>query len=179
MFSATGDSRDSLWTLSLRDRKVESFGGTQSSESIDAVFSPDGRWVAFDSAEGRGRSKIDVEPFPRTGARFQVTNGANPFWSPDGRELFYGEPATGTFGVVTISAQPTFVFGNPAPVPRGPLGGLGARGSQRNYDLAPDGKQIFGTVDASTEAQSGSVAAPTIQVVLNWFEELKQRVPVN
>ena len=44
--------------------------------------------------------------------------------------------------------------------------------------LMPDGKQFTGVVD-SGQAQSGPTATPQIQVVLNWFEELKQRVPVH
>jgi hypothetical protein len=45
----------------------------------------------------------------------------------------------------------------------------------RNYDVLPDGRFIF---LASPSNQSGPPgASPPIQVVLNWFEELKQRVP--
>jgi hypothetical protein len=46
----------------------------------------------------------------------------------------------------------------------------------RNYDLTPDGK-ILGLVDASERTQSGNPDAPEFRVVLNWFEELKARVP--
>jgi serine/threonine protein kinase len=50
----------------------------------------------------------------------------------------------------------------------------------RVWDITPDGKRIIGVIEATTDATSspGASAAPQIQVVLNWFSELKQRVPV-
>ena len=54
--------------------------------------SPDGRWIAYGSAE-RGRQTIYVQPFPATGAGEFVARGldtpCHPVWSPDRRELFY------------------------------------------------------------------------------------------
>jgi hypothetical protein len=47
----------------------------------------------------------------------------------------------------------------------------------RSYDILPDGKRFLVTLDVG-EAQAGSTAPPQIQVVLNWLEELKQRVPL-
>lgn len=81
--------------------------------------------------------------------------------------------------MVAFSTKPTVMFGNPAPHsfslwPRGGLheGGIGE--DRRAYDLSPDGKRILGTIAAQTTQQA---LAPTIQVVLNWGEELKTRVP--
>jgi len=48
---------------------------------------------------------------------------------------------------------------------------------ERNNDITRDGKQFLGVVAAGSAAASGATAAPQIQVVLNWFEELKARVP--
>jgi hypothetical protein len=45
---------------------------------------------------------------------------------------------------------------------------------ERNNDITRDGKQFLGVVAAGAAAASG---APQIQVVLNWLEELKARVP--
>ena len=51
-------------------------------------------------------------------------------------------------------------------------------GAERNNDITRDGKQFIGVVAAGQSATaSGTAAAPQIQVVLNWFEELRQRVP--
>ena len=48
---------------------------------------------------------------------------------------------------------------------------------ERNNDITRDGEQFLGVVAAGSAAASGAAAAPQIQVVLNWFEELKARVP--
>jgi hypothetical protein len=74
---------------------------------------------------------------------------------------------------VSVTTRPTFTFGNPVPVPtpfveRGP-------GFERNNDITLDGKRFLGV--AAGQTASGAPAAPQIQVVLNWFEELKARVP--
>ena len=48
LFSATKDSVSSLWTFSLRDRKATPFSDVKgSSLPTNAMFSPDGRWVAY------------------------------------------------------------------------------------------------------------------------------------
>ena len=48
---------------------------------------------------------------------------------------------------------------------------------ERNNDITRGGKPFLGVVAAGSAAASGAAAAPQIQVVLNWFEELKARVP--
>jgi len=50
-------------------------------------------------------------------------------------------------------------------------------GFPRNYDISPDGKQFI-VVLAASQTQNNQPAAPQLNVVLNWLEELKQRVPV-
>ena len=61
-----------------------------------AAISPDGKWVAYESAES-GRSEIYVRPFPSGAAKWQVSTegGIRPKWSPNGRELFFGEVRSG------------------------------------------------------------------------------------
>jgi hypothetical protein len=77
---------------------------------------------------------------------------------------------------VSVTTRPTFTFGNPVPVPkpfveRGP-------GFERNNDVTLDGKRFVSVVAGGQSSTSGAPAAPQIQVVLNWTEELKARVPV-
>jgi hypothetical protein len=50
-------------------------------------------------------------------------------------------------------------------------------GFERNNDITRDGKRVLGVVAAGSAAASGAPAAPQIQVVLNWQEELKRLVP--
>ena len=97
-------------------------------------------------------------------------------WSPDGKELFYFTGGGGgQFVAVSVTTRPTFTFGNPVSVPR-PFG-PSSQGLERNYDITRDGKRFLGVVAAGQNTTAGAPAAPQIQVVLNWFEELKARVP--
>jgi hypothetical protein len=118
-----------------------------------------------------------VQPFPVTGALYQVSKddtGHHPLWSPDGRELFYF-PGGSQMVSVSVATQPSLTLGNPTPLP----GGFSSNTTQtdpRNHDVTVDGRRFISVVD-SAQIQSRAPAAPQIRVVLNWQEELKQRVP--
>ncbi len=47
----------------------------------------------------------------------------------------------------------------------------------RDYDISPDGKRLLMMFPAD-QPDSGEPSRPQINIVLNWFEELKERVPV-
>ena len=85
--SATWWNDDKLtpWFTSL----LTLFGHSQRRESAPQ-FSPDGRWIAYDSTES-GRTEIYVRPFPGLGGKWQISTegGAEPVWNPKGKELFY------------------------------------------------------------------------------------------
>jgi Tol biopolymer transport system component len=182
LFSTTTGSEVSLSTFSLEDRKATPYGGVQSSYPTGARFSPDGRWVAYASTElGMTAMTIYVQPFPATGAKYQLfVKGSDNIpansphkvaWSPDGKELFY-VPRLGGFEAVSVTTQPTFAFGNAVTVPR-PFQ-PGHPNSRTLFDITPGGK-FAGLI--SLGRTSGPFTAPQIQVVLNWFEELRARVP--
>ena len=76
------------------------------------MFSPDGRWIAYQSTE-TGEDEIFVQPFPLTGAKYQLPHtldNHHPAWSADGKELFF-IPGPGRFESVPITTQPRFDFG--------------------------------------------------------------------
>ena len=113
-----------------------------------------------------------MRPFPLTGTVYQISkndDGHHPFWSRDGRELFY-VPGPDGLSKVSVTTRPAFSFSNPVAVPRGNLSESPV--TSRNMDVSPDGAHMIGA--AAGNAGSGD---PRMQVVLNWFEELKQRVP--
>lgn len=175
LFSSAGGGVSSLWTFTLASRKEAPFGGVSTSTVIGAIFSPDGRWVAYSSEESGPRSTVYVQPFPATGAKYQLpANGTSPhhqLWSPDGKELFYN-PRAGVFEAVAVTTQPAFAFGNPVAVPR-PFE-MNSPGTSRDFDITPGGKFI-GFV--SPEPSRATPDVPEIQVVVNWFQELTARVP--
>jgi serine/threonine-protein kinase len=173
LFTALKPSDASIWTYSLRDRKATLFADAPLWQQSSA-FSPDGRWVAYVSEE-TGR-RVYVEPFPATGAKFLITKdgGNHPVWSPDGKELiFMDDMSNGQLYSVAIRTQPSLTFGNPVALP---IKGFVQRvGNWRDYDISPDGKQFLVMLPRGA-ANSDAPQALQIQVVLNWFEELKQRM---
>ncbi len=174
LYSVVQASGYSLWALSLKDRKVARFDTVRSSTPVAATFSPDSRWVAYTSDE-RGSRTIYVQPVPATGAKYQISkndDGHHPMWSPDGKELFY-VPDPSSFAVVTIATQPSFTFGDPVSVPRR---FTESPSTERSIDITPDGKWFVAVSPAGMTA-SGTPAHEEIIIILNWFEELKARVP--
>jgi hypothetical protein len=102
-------------------------------------FSGDGRWVAYVSDE-TGRPEVYVQPFPPTGAKWQVsiTGGDEPVWRGDGRELYYIDP-----GGQLIAVRVDGDRGNFNPTPLGPLFRIGRSlglSWQSRYDATRDGR---------------------------------------
>ena len=183
LFGASKGSSVSSMLLSLDDRKTTAFGDVRSTQPINAAFSPDGKWVAYTS-NNQGSSiygsQIYVQPFPPTGATYQLakigSNPHHPFWSRDGQELYY-MPGPTQFAFITITTRPTFTFSDPVPLSRGQPGFIeGGPLNTRQNDSTLD-KRVIGVITAG-QTQTGSALTPQLQVVLNWFEELKARVPV-
>jgi serine/threonine-protein kinase len=175
LFEVQMGTQFSQWVLSLRDQKATPLGAIHSTTLTTSVFSPDGRWVAYATARVSGNDTVvTVQPFPPTGARYQVfakpgDNPHHPLWSADGKELFY-VPRVGGFEAVSVATTPTFTFGNAEPVPR--AFPTAAPTTPRTFDGAPDGR-IISIISAG--GVPGRNMQP-IHVVLNWFEELNARV---
>lgn len=162
-----------IWLLPLDgERKPRPFLQTPAFEA-GAMFSPDGRWVAYTSDES-GRYEVYVQPFEGPGGKWQVSaeGGQQPRWARNGRELFYLAPDQENVMAVDVTTQPTFRAGKPIQVGRGQGIGAIAPPLASNYDVSSDG-QRFLRIKRTDWAQ---LPAQMI-VVLNWFEELKQKVP--
>ncbi len=76
---------------------------------------------------------------------------------------------------MSLTTEPTVTFGDPVEVPSGRLEVSGGLNVPRRFDIGPDGA-IIGVVE-SGQTPSAALAAARIEIVLNWFEELKARVP--
>ncbi len=158
-----------IWVLRVSNRKAQPFLRTPFAESAPQ-FSPDGRWLAYISDES-GRYETYVQPYPGPGGKWQISTegGTEPVWNPNGRELFYR--SGDKMMAVEITTQPSFIPGKPKVLFEGQY--LPTPATFPNYDVAPDGQRFLMLKPNEPEA-----AAPTqINVVLNWFEELKRRVP--
>jgi Tol biopolymer transport system component/predicted Ser/Thr protein kinase len=158
-----------IWVLRLDDRKAELF--LQKPFNVSAPrFSPDGRWMAYVSDES-GRYEVYVQPYPGPGGKWQISTdgGTEPVWNPNGRELFYR--SSDKMMAVDIATQPAFTVGKPRMLFAGQYQPTPV--TFPNYDVSPDGQRFL-----MLKPIEQSQAAPNqINVVLNWFEELKQKVP--
>jgi dipeptidyl aminopeptidase/acylaminoacyl peptidase len=165
------NSRDlGMTTMEGTNRTFASFVETPFNER-GAVFSPDGRWVAYVS-DRSGRDEIYARPYPGPGAEvtLSVAGGQEPVWSRSGTELVYRNPPA--FMVVSVRQESgSLQVGSAERLladryrrEPGP-----AVGSYAYYDVAANGDLlVVDDIDAGVEG---------LVVVLNWLEELRARVP--
>jgi Tol biopolymer transport system component len=156
-----------LWALDLNapDRPQPIAAGADFNQR-DARFSPDGRWVAY-HANNTGRYETYVQPFPPTGAQWQVSGagGAGPRWSADGKRLFF-QTADLFVASVDVRAGSAFEAANPRkmfklseiPYPR--EGGAGF------FEVGPAGSILW-------QSPITSGASPLV-IVTNWTAALSK-----
>jgi len=142
-----------------------------------AEFSPDGRWLMY-STDASGRFEIYVQPYPGPAARTQVSanGGEAPAWSRNGREIFFVRTdGRGHAWMMTAAFEPSapHPVGTPRPLFEIADGLTFTSGPTRSYDVSPDGQRFY--VVQQSVAPHGPVTR--IDIVTNWFEELKAKVP--
>jgi Tol biopolymer transport system component len=135
-------------------------------------FSPDGRWIAYMSEES-GAPAVYVSPYVGPGEKHRISTdqGFEPFWMPNGRELLYRDRDRQKFFSVTITSQKPFRAETPRLLFDGKKYSRAA--PVRGWDVSRDGQRFV--IAGNEESQMNSVGK--IEVVLNWAEELKRRVP--
>jgi serine/threonine-protein kinase len=163
-----------IWLLRLEGKRwSEPFLQTRFDEYHPNI-SPDGRWLAYSSNES-GRLEVYVQPFPHGRGKWLISTegGREPLWARNGRELFYrsGKKVM----AVAIITEPAFVAERPRLLFEGFYldadDSLGFTAFGRpNYDVSPDGRFLM----IKPEPRPSSTQ---INLVLNWFEELKRLVP--
>jgi serine/threonine-protein kinase len=143
---------------------------------LNGEVSPDGHWIAYQSNES-GRDEVLVRPFPNVDAgRWQISagGGTRPLWSRDGHELFYISEPQGRLMSVPVRLGDRFDAGNPTVVVNN---SLFRSAPQRTYDVSPDGRRFLTLRPVTAQADDKS-PPPELNVVLNWVEDLKTKVPV-
>jgi Tol biopolymer transport system component len=157
-----------LWVLPMASGSKPQPFLTTPFEERNGQFSPDGRWVAYESNES-GRAEIYVRPFPGTGGQWQVSTagGTQARWRNDGRELSYYIAPDGKLMAVSIAVKGT---GATTAVEVGaPESLFPARTPtafrRQQYDVSADGRFL---VNASQE----DATAPSITLLLNWKPKL-------
>jgi serine/threonine protein kinase len=154
---------EDLWLLSP-DGKASPFLVRAPYDS-NPRFSPDGHWLAYDSDES-GRREIYVEAYPNRSKKITVSSGGGivAIWSHDGKELFYLSPDS--LMAVTVTADGSFG------TPRRLFDRSGYYVLYHTYDVSPDGKRFL-----MIRRDPGSVPRQ-LNVILNWFDEVRRLAPV-
>jgi Tol biopolymer transport system component len=128
----------------------------------DAVFSPDGRWIAYVSNES-GRDEIYVTSFPKPGRKWQVSTAGGGFvrWRNDGKEIIYGAPNAEGMAVEVRTTADSVEIGTPRKLLQFPpnVGG----------DVTGDGQRLLAITVEETEK------IPPLTLVVNWTAGLKQK----
>ena len=158
---ATGPSTD-LWYVQLgADRTPHPFVQTAFHER-DGQFSPDGKWVAYESNEA-GHFEVYLQPFPGPGGRIQVSSGGGRQvrWARNRPELFYiaADQRLTSVGV-TFGPNGKLVPGPPVPLFRTEIDSSPL--VRQQYVVSPDGQRFL--INAATDV----IEPPSITVILNW-----------
>jgi Tol biopolymer transport system component len=133
-----------------------------------AMFSPDGRWLAYASNES-GRSEVYVRAFPGPGTIWQVSTSGGwvPTWSPRRNELFFLSTDSHVMVVSYTVEGTTFRASSPQRWSEQPIT---ERPGPRPYDLHPDGDRFVVSGDVATQQNVDKVV-----LVFNFFDELRRR----
>ncbi len=160
-----------IWVISSDGSgKPELYISTPANE-INPSFSPDGRWLAYESNES-GQFELFVVPYPHRGGKYQIsTNGASSiapaYWRSDGKSLIY--LSNRQVMEVTVTLSPSFDYSPPKKIIDLPDSWNGFF-----WDVSPDGK-IF----IITTAKAGPMQTSQVNIVVGWFNELKGKFSGN
>ena len=156
-----------LWVLPWETRVPFLFLRTQANE-LWGQFSPDGRWLAYQSSES-GSYEIYVRPFPGPGTAIPISTGGGIYarWSHDGKELYFIAPDAKLMAVSIRATGSQLEPGTPVALfqTRKLGGGSNVIGRSHQYDVARDGRFLI-NVDAES-------TGPPITLLLNWSPDLR------
>ncbi len=157
------------------DHAIKSLLQEKSNENYPQI-SPGGQWMAYQS-DRSGRYEIYVCSFPDVNkGKYQVTTGGgdSPLWSPDGKELFYRNGDS--YMAVDVETEPPLKYGKPEVLFKGAYSSNSNPHNYTFWDISPIDKRFLMIKPAAAEAKSRADIPRKISIVVNWFEELKQRV---
>jgi len=176
VFAVSGDRNPDIAFLPMEGEAKPQYIISSEARECCPRLSPDGRWLAYVSDE-LGRINVYVSPFPESDVKWLVSEeaegGGQPVWSPDGKELFYR--SVNRMMVVSVQARDQALnIGNPKVLFEGSYVSTPRPAGLQQYDISPDGQRFLMIKEGDLAEAQGQ-----INVVLNWDEELKRRVPTN
>jgi serine/threonine protein kinase len=169
IFSQSASKALDLWALPMtgNDRKPVVVSNT-SFEERQGQFSPDGRWVAYQTNESGSNFEIVVQAFPEPRGKWQVSTGGGvqPRWRADGKELYFIAPDRKLMAVPVAVRGSAFEAGKPVPLFATRISDGGGSGKPQ-YAVSRDGRFLINQVVEE------STATP-ITLILNWNPEQKK-----
>ena len=170
--TSTANRGDDLWLLPSPTRSGEAVPKPWLRTEFDEYwgrFSPDGKWVAYQSTES-GRMQIHIASIDASGSaagrrQISMNGGVETRWPRSGREIFYVGPDN-MLTAVEVKLGASLDLGVPRPLFQIRASGIG------RYDVTPDGQQILVSVPLNE-------AALPATIVQNWFEELRRLAPAS
>jgi serine/threonine-protein kinase len=136
------------------------------------AFSPDGRWIAYNSNES-SRHEVYVRPFPEAGGRSQISGagGVFPRWSPSGRQIYFMAPDNRIMVADVEAKGRDFASSKPRVWSETRIG---AAPRWPTFNVAPDGRIVAFVPEGD---ESFTRAASHATFLLNFYDELKRRLP--
>ena len=154
-------------------------GGPGADRVFAPQFSPDGRWFVY-GANDQNRQLFAL-PFPvgSEGRRtITIDGGQAPIWPRGGNQLFFLQPST-RIQAIPIQTDPILVRGNPVEGFEAGAGPSTHINGIPHYDVTPDGARLLWSIrEGGGTATEAVDDYRRVNVILNWFEELKERLPV-
>ena len=157
------DQNDDIWVLNREDGSVRPFLETPFTER-GGSFSPDGRWVAYESDEA-GDWEVYVRPFPGPGRKWPISSGGGEGarWSLEGSELFYRD-GDGRLVAMPVETGAEFRPGRPVT--------LFVRDDVVWGDIMPDGERLVAVLEPEDKSPSAE-----LRVILGWARDLPRLAP--
>ena len=161
VYAQSNGTQADLWLLPLDTRKPRPLVASEFGEGSPSI-SPDGRWLAYVSTAS-GQEHVYVTAFPQPAGKWQVSTdgGGMPRWTPDSRGIVYVHGRDILLAPFESTPRPR--AGKPRVIATGQF--------DEDYSVASDGR--IAVIEGEKIPTLGH-----FQVVLNWAEELKRRVPV-
>jgi serine/threonine-protein kinase len=137
-------------------------------------FSPDGRWLAYESNES-GRFEIYVRPFPGPGGKWPISTGGgmNAVWSRARHELLYLAPDGRIMVVPYTAAGDAFQAEKPRVWSETPVQLRRLFDGASTFDLHPDGERV-----AMAPVTEATVGPTHVTLMFNFFDELRRLAPL-
>ena len=157
--------------VSLADKKVTPFVNTPRAE-LGPAFSPDGKWIAYESDETAGVPEIYVRPYPGPGGKWQISTqgGVTPRWTKKGSEIVYttGDSIEQFMAVEITASNDTITAGRPQKLFEAHVA---HPANAWWYDVSADGNR-FVILKADETGASGGYTHVTL--ITNFLETIRR-----